>query len=69
MNLNDFRRKKRSRRASKRRTLRFERLQRRELMAGDFTGADFWGWCREAGFRRYEVMHLAGPCSAAIAYK
>jgi 2-polyprenyl-3-methyl-5-hydroxy-6-metoxy-1,4-benzoquinol methylase len=37
--------------------------------AFDFTGADFWNWCREAGFRRYEVVHLAGPCSAAIAYK
>lgn len=35
----------------------------------DFTGADFWSWCQEAGFKRYEVMHLAGPCSAAIAYK
>jgi predicted O-methyltransferase YrrM len=37
--------------------------------AFDFTGADFWDWCREAGFKRYEVIHLAGPCSAAIAYK
>jgi hypothetical protein len=37
--------------------------------AFDFTGADFWNWCREAGFTRYEVVHLAGPCSAAIAYK
>ena len=37
--------------------------------AFDFTGADFWSWCREAGFSRYEVLHLAGPCSAAIAYK
>jgi hypothetical protein len=37
--------------------------------AFDFSGADFWGWCREAGFQRYEVLHLAGPCSAAIAYK
>jgi predicted O-methyltransferase YrrM len=37
--------------------------------AFDFTGADFWGWCQEAGFKRYEVLHLAGPCSAAIAYK
>lgn len=37
--------------------------------AFDFSGAEFWEWCREAGFRRYEVMHLAGPCSAAIAYK
>lgn len=37
--------------------------------AFDFTGADFWTWCQEAGFKRYEVIHLAGPCSAAIAYK
>jgi hypothetical protein len=37
--------------------------------AFDFTGQDFWSWCREAGFVRYEVLHLAGPCSAAIAYK
>lgn len=37
--------------------------------AFDFSGADFWSWCREAGFKRYEVLHLAGPCSAAIAYK
>lgn len=37
--------------------------------AFDFTGADFWSWCREAGFSRYEVLHLNGPCSAAIAYK
>lgn len=37
--------------------------------AFDFTGADFWEWCQEAGFKRYEVIHLAGPCSAAIAYK
>ena len=35
--------------------------------AFDFSGADFWGWCKEAGFNRYEVLHLAGPCSAAIA--
>lgn len=37
--------------------------------AFDFTGADFWSWCQPVGFRRYEVLHLAGPCSAAIAYK
>jgi hypothetical protein len=37
--------------------------------AFDFSGADFWGWASEAGFRRYEVVHLNGPCSAAIAYK
>jgi hypothetical protein len=37
--------------------------------AFDFTGADFRIWAREAGFRRCEVLHLTGPCSAAIAYK
>ena len=37
--------------------------------AFDFTGADFRKWCREAGFSRFEVLHLAGPSSAAIAYK
>jgi hypothetical protein len=37
--------------------------------AFDFTGADFWSWCKQAGFRRYEVLPLAGACSAAIAYK
>jgi hypothetical protein len=37
--------------------------------AFDFTGADFRGWCEEAGFRRCEILHLAGPCSAAVAYK
>ncbi|MFN7951545.1 MAG: methyltransferase [bacterium] len=37
--------------------------------AFDFTGADFRGWCTEAGFRRVEVVHLVGPCSAGIAYK
>ena len=37
--------------------------------AFDFTFADFEGWCREAGFKRFERVHLAGPCSAAIAYK
>jgi 2-polyprenyl-3-methyl-5-hydroxy-6-metoxy-1,4-benzoquinol methylase len=37
--------------------------------AFDFTGADFSGWCRDAGFSRTEILHLAGPASAAIAYK
>ena len=37
--------------------------------AFDFTGADFRGWCEEVGFRRFEVLPLAGPSSAAIAYK
>jgi hypothetical protein len=37
--------------------------------AFDFTGADFTAWCKEAGFSRFEVLPLAGPSSAAIAYK
>jgi predicted O-methyltransferase YrrM len=37
--------------------------------AFDYSGADFAGWCREAGFSRCEVLPLAGPSSAAIAYK
>lgn len=37
--------------------------------AFDFTGADFREWCGEAGFRRFEILPLAGPSSAAVAYK
>lgn len=37
--------------------------------AFDFTGADFACWCRDAGFSRCELLPLAGPASAAIAYK
>ncbi len=37
--------------------------------AFDYTGADFERWCRAAGFRRTQVLPLAGPASAAIAYK
>lgn len=37
--------------------------------AFDYSGADFRKWCGEVGFRRFEVVHLAGPSSAAIAYK
>ena len=37
--------------------------------AFDFTGADFRKWCTAAGFRSTEVIHLAGPASAAVAYK
>lgn len=37
--------------------------------AFDFTGADFDGWCREVGFRETQVVPLAGPASAGIAYK
>jgi precorrin-6B methylase 2 len=35
----------------------------------DYTGAQFDRWARNAGFARTEVRHLAGPTSAAIAYK
>jgi cyclopropane fatty-acyl-phospholipid synthase-like methyltransferase len=37
--------------------------------AFDYTGADFDGWCKEVGFKRTEVIPLAGPSSAAVAYK
>ena len=37
--------------------------------AFDYTGSEFDGWCKEAGFQHTEVMPLAGPSSAAIAYK
>jgi hypothetical protein len=37
--------------------------------AFDYTGADLRGWCSEAGFTRFEVITLAGPASAAVAYK
>ena len=37
--------------------------------AFDFTGADFSGWCREAGFTTTEVIPLGGPASAGVAYK
>src|SRR6185436_7446039 len=37
--------------------------------AFDYSGADFRGWCEKVGFKRFEVVHLAGPSSAAVAYK
>lgn len=37
--------------------------------AFDFSGGDFTGWCQEAGFREVEILPLAGPASAGIAYK
>jgi hypothetical protein len=37
--------------------------------AFDYTGADFRGWCEQIGFKKVEVIPLAGPGSAAIAYK
>jgi hypothetical protein len=37
--------------------------------AFDYSGADFDGWCRQVGFKNTDVIHLAGPASAGIAYK
>ena len=37
--------------------------------AFDFTGAEFRSWCEQVGFRKFEIIHLSGPCSAAIAWK
>src|SRR5207244_4151336 len=37
--------------------------------AFDYSGADFRQWCGEVGFKRFEVLHLAGASSAAVAYK
>jgi hypothetical protein len=37
--------------------------------AFDYSAADFRHWCTAAGFKRFEVLPLAGPSSAAIAYK
>jgi precorrin-6B methylase 2 len=37
--------------------------------AFDYSGADFIGWCKEVGFSRFEIIPLAGPSSAAVAYK
>lgn len=35
----------------------------------DYTFDDFTGWAKTVGFSRTELMPLAGPTSAAIAYK
>lgn len=35
----------------------------------DYTGADFAGWAKSAGFRDTRVLPLVGPTSAVIAYK
>jgi precorrin-6B methylase 2 len=37
--------------------------------AFDFSGADFRKWCSAVGFQRFEVIHLSGAHSAAVAYK
>jgi hypothetical protein len=41
-----------------------------ELPGGfDYTGAQFDRWCKDAGFDRTEIIPLAGPTSAAVAYR
>ena len=37
--------------------------------AFDYTMRDFTAWTKEAGFSRTELLPLAGPTSAAVAYK
>ena len=37
--------------------------------AFDYSVADLRKWCGEAGFKCFEVIHLAGPSSAAVACK
>lgn len=37
--------------------------------AFDYTGADFREWCGKIGFKRFDIIPLAGPASAAVAYK
>jgi hypothetical protein len=37
--------------------------------AFDYSAADFAGWAAEAGFARTEVIELAGPGRAAVAWK
>jgi predicted O-methyltransferase YrrM len=37
--------------------------------AFDYTGANFIGWCRDVGFRDFDIIPLSGPSSAAVAFK
>jgi hypothetical protein len=37
--------------------------------AFDYSGENFREWCGEAGFKHFEIINLAGPSYAAIAYK
>ena len=37
--------------------------------AFDYTGENFSEWCSEVGFKYFEIIQLAGPTYAAIAYK
>ena len=34
-----------------------------------FTGEDLTGWCTQVGFERVQIIPLAGPMTAGIAYK
>jgi hypothetical protein len=34
-----------------------------------FSGADYRKWCIEAGFNKLDMVQLAGPASAASAWK
>ena len=38
-------------------------------VAFNFAAAKVFWWCRELGFKRTEVIPLAGPASAGVAYK
>ena len=37
--------------------------------AFDYTGENFREWCSEVGFQQFDIISLAGPTSAAVAYK
>jgi hypothetical protein len=37
--------------------------------AFDYTRDDFDNWAKQVGFKRTELIPLAGPTSAALAYK
>ena len=37
--------------------------------AFDYSFADFSDWCKDIGFKRFEKIHIHGPCSAGVAYK
>ena len=37
--------------------------------AFDFTGNNYARWCHEVGFLEFDILPLAGPASAGIAYK
>jgi hypothetical protein len=37
--------------------------------AFDYTGENFREWCTETGFKRFDIIPLAGPTSAVVAYK